>query len=1257
MSLRLNTFGGLRLTRSDGDLRGAGQQKRRLALLAVLAVAGERGVTRAKLLGLLWPDVDEPRGRQALSQALYALRQDCGGASLTEGGEDLRLDARVLPSDVELLIAAVAAGDDQAVADLHTGPFLDGVYLNDAPDFERWVEDQRARYASVAQQSLERLAVTADAAGDHAAAVRWWQRLAALDPLRTIGAVGLVSALARSGERTSAIRYAERYARLVREELDVEPSDDVTTLVERLRVVPDEPPLASAFAGRYRIEREIGRGGMAVVFLARDVKHDRAVAIKMLHPELSAAIGAERLAREILVTANLRHPHILPLFDSGEMDGTLYYVMPFVEGETLRERLVRDGPLPPALVTHLVGEIAEALQHAHQRGVIHRDIKPENVLLSEGHASVMDFGIAHTTRAPGEQTLTQHGHAVGTPAYMSPEQATGDADIDARSDIFSLACIAFEMFTGRPPWIGATVQATLAKRFVEDPPSVAHLRPELPDALNVELARALSTDPAARHETARALADAIARALADRDALESSSFPSEPPGELIGRDRELSALAALALRADIRLITLTGSGGSGKTRLALRLVSNIGAHFESAQFVDLSAITDPLLALPTIASAVGARDAEGRSTLETLVRVVGARRMILVLDNLEQITAAAPDIAKLIASCPKMTVLATSRAPLRVRGEHEFFVAPLAVPDGVGTVTAESSPAVRLFVQRATEAKSDFSPDDDYAAIVEICRRLDGLPLAIELAAARCRLLSPRNLLSRLDQRFDVLTGGARDLPSRQRTLEATIAWSYDLLGPRERVVFAQLAVFAGGASLNAAAAVVACSEIELLELAQILVDASLLRQRGDDDDGQPRFFMLESVREFGRARLRESPDSDEVWARHRTHFRLLAVGLSTASEGESSAAALVITHREHDNLGLALDGAHRAGDAPALAELVLALWRTWLVRGRWTEGREWIARALALGAALPPEVRARLHAAASTLAQNQGDYANAFLATEQALALWRAAGDRHGEASSLASMGWIDWRRCRFAEARALSLESLALHRALGDDRGAGQALNNLGWTALFVGDLASAVGALEESLAIRQRVGDRRNIAFTQTTLAWALSGLHENDQARALLEEARTTFESLGERQLLAFNMRVQAGVDLEAGNADLALGALERTSIPVFRELGDRWGLMSALTVLGDALMVGGREEEALAAHVESLEIARAINDPLGVATGLARAAEVVARVGNIDEAAALVKEVDQILVQVNAPLLHEHRERYEQLRHALETLPS
>ena len=473
--LRLRTFGGLTLQHRDRELAGAALQARRLAIIAVIGAAGARGLTRAKLLGIFWPEIDEARGRQALSQALYALRRDCGTDALVLGTETLRLDPSVITTDIDEMEGAVAAGDRERIAALHLGPFLDGVYVAGAPGFDHWVDEQRARHAGAAAQAMEQLAVDADRRADHAAAADWWRRLTALDPLRTRAALGVMESLAAAGHRAEALRHGEQYVEALREELGAEPSAAVVALADRLRAQDGSGGGAPPLGGRYVLDREIGRGGMAVVFCARDLRHDRIVAIKMLDPQLGATLGRDRLAREIMVTAALRHPHILPLFDSGESDGTLFYVMPYVEGESLRSRLARDGTLSVGESTRLAREIAEALHHAHEHGVLHRDVKPENVLLSEGHAVVMDFGIARRLSAADSEALTQHGLVLGTPAYMSPEQITGDAEIDARSDVFALGCVLFEMLTGRPPWIAANAQSLLAKRFVEEPPSLRTL--------------------------------------------------------------------------------------------------------------------------------------------------------------------------------------------------------------------------------------------------------------------------------------------------------------------------------------------------------------------------------------------------------------------------------------------------------------------------------------------------------------------------------------------------------------------------------------------------------------------------------------------------------------------------------------------------------------------------------------------------------------------------------------------------------------
>ena len=1160
-------------------------------------------MTRARLLGLLWPETDEARGRQVLSQALYALRRDSGGQSLVTGpSETLRLNPDVITSDVGEFLLATSADDFPQMAEQYAGAFLNGVYLSDALGFERWVDDTRAQLAASAQRAFESLAAAADAAGDHGAAAGWWRRLTEIDELRTQAALGLVAALVANGERASARQHAERFEQRVREDMDTEPNPAVSAIARQVRAAANatRPETQAGLGGRYVLGREIGRGGMAVVFLARDVRHERDVAVKMLHPEVAAAMGRERLSREILVTAGLRHPHILPLFDSGEADGTLYYVMPFVEGESLRARLTRGDTIAVDEVTGLCREIADALAHAHARGVVHRDIKPENILISEGPAVVADFGIARLVTDASHPLLTQAGFAVGTPAYMSPEQFTDGSDVDGRSDVFSLGCVMFEMLAGRPPWIAASAQALLTKRLVETPPLVSALRPDVPAHIADLLARALRSDPDLRIATAAEFASTLAENVAAPPGVTTTLIP-EPPGALIGRERELAAAKLLITRSDIRLLTVTGAGGTGKTRVALRLARDVSGHFaDGVHCIDLSAVTDADQLLPTMAASLGARESEGRPALEAIVQTIAARHMLVVLDNVEQVVGGAVVLADLLARCPRLTALVTSRIRLRIRGEHEFFVAPLAVPHAGDTdeTSIRESPAVTLFIRVATEANPGFTPDAaDLHAIAEICTRLDGLPLAIELAASRCRILSPRAINARLDRRFDLLVGGARDLPSRHQTLRGAIAWGYDLLTPEQQFTLRALATFARGAAFRHAAAVVEATDDAFLDAAQSLIDASLLR-RVDEQDGEARFMMLESVREYAADQAAAAGESASLRGRHLREFEHLAGALSPAFESASSGAALANFDRERENFSAALDYAGHSADAITLARMTLSLWRAWLIRGEWAEGRRRIAQALRESGGIDTTLHAELLGAEVALAQNQGEYHAAYAAAQRALTLWRAADDRAGVARALGVMGWLGWRLCEFADARRMSEESLALHRALGDTRGISLALSNLGWISLFDGNVTAAVASLEQSLALRRQLGDVRNVGFTLTVLGWATLRSGEAERALEILVEARALFIAFGERQLLAFQTCITAECALASGNSAEAQQLLATSAIPVFREIGDRWGLGFALGLLTDAATAVHQLDDADTALAESRAVCVAIGDRYG-----------------------------------------------------------
>ena len=532
--LRLRTFGSPSVEGATGPLGGAAAQRRCLALLALLAAGGDRGVSRDKLLTFLWPESEAGKASHRLTQLLYLLRRDLQADDLFLGSTDLRLNPSAIQTDIGEFTAALGRGDLDVAVSLYAGPFLDGFYLTAASgasssEFERWSEEERVSLAGRFRGALEDLAAAARRQGDLPRSVEHWRRIVASDPLSSRVALGFMEALSAVGNRAEALQFARVHTELLRNQLDADPNPAVLALADRLRGggpppessppadVPEilasgavtlERPKTWNMASGYAVDRQIGRGGMATVYLARDLKHARAVALKVLQPEVAAEVGVERFSREIRIVAQLQHPHIVPVLDSGGSGVNLWYAMPFVQGESLRDKLVRERQLGIDEALDIATEVADALDYAHRHGVVHRDIKPENILLADGHALVADFGIAHAVVAAGSQTLTQAGVGIGTPAYMSPEQAAGEP-VDARSDVYALGCVCYEMLAGEPPFTGSTALAILTRALTELPRPLHLVRQAVPVGMEAAIAKAMSRVPADRFAGAAQFAAAL----------------------------------------------------------------------------------------------------------------------------------------------------------------------------------------------------------------------------------------------------------------------------------------------------------------------------------------------------------------------------------------------------------------------------------------------------------------------------------------------------------------------------------------------------------------------------------------------------------------------------------------------------------------------------------------------------------------------------------------------------------------------------
>ena len=950
---------------------------------------------------------------------------------------------------------------------------------------------------------------------------------------------------------------------------------------------------------RYRLDRELGQGGMGIVYEAYDLLLNRVIAVKLLSSKKLGTEGKNRLLSEARAVAQLNHPNIVSVFDAGETDGIPYVVMEYIHGESLHDH-------PPKNTDEIIRaalQICDALEEAHTHGIVHRDLKPENVIMTEsGLAKLTDFGLARSlaTRMSQESTLT------GTVFYISPEQALGKP-LDGRTDLYALGVMLYEFSSGSLPFQGDDPLAVIAQHIHEEPIRPSQRQPDISAIFEEIILKLMAKDPDDRFSSARETRSALENLLEKRGGRATAKQRHNIPLDLtsfVGRGKEVADVRQIITKN--RMLTLTGVGGTGKTRLALTASRGLVDAFPGGVWlVELSTIIDSGQVLRAIAAVLDVHEKSSEPLINSLIEFIGDSEMLLIMDNCEHLLTACASLAeKMLTACPNFRLLATSREAIGLPGEVTYHVPSLQLPDTKNQNEGRdlwSIESMRLFLDRAASVKPGFNPNTaETEAVAKICSRLDGIPLAIELAAARVRSLPVEEIAARLSDRFRLLTGGSRSSIPRQQTLQALVDWSYDLLTEEEKTLLRRLSVFTGGSTLDAAESVCSGNGLkkeEILNLIARLVDKSLLNYI--ETSGTARYEMLETIRQYAREKLVQSAEVEMSRKQHLKYFMELATQAAPQLWRSNQREWMDRLEEEHDNLRAALEWSlcKECGEDLLIMGMRIAssISYFWLVRGYWSEAWDWMKDLLKAPqtAEMKNTEKNQLLYSAGFLVKDLGDVNVSKDLFNQALAEARSTQDLRSQGFALLGLGEIALNDHAIPDAETQIDQALTIFRSLDDQVGILLALSYKGGAAADQQGYDKAREYFRENLKICREIRHELGIAGTLVALGRIETYFGDKDIGRDYLEEGLAIFQKSGDKSGVANVLSAMGLAELYSEDIEKSREHYEE-ALKISRELSNGPGSGVALIALGEISRAQGDYASARRYYEEALQL----NEHLG-----------------------------------------------------------